>query len=138
MQPRAIIYCSKHGATKEYAHILGKKYGLPVIDLSHISGYSFQNIPVIFCGWVKNGVVQGLSKANKLFMSIEVIAIGSYPFNEGYQLKLQYKNEIIHGDFKYVQSAHPIHVNVFEKAYLSLFQPKLLETGKVKYSEYTI
>ena len=25
MQPRAVIYCSKHGATKELAQCLGKK-----------------------------------------------------------------------------------------------------------------
>lgn len=38
MQPRAVIYCSKHGATKEYAQCLGKKKNLPVISIDHISG----------------------------------------------------------------------------------------------------
>ena len=40
MQPRAVIYCSKHGATKELAQCLGKKYNLPVISIDHISEYS--------------------------------------------------------------------------------------------------
>ena len=37
MQPRAVIYCSKHGATKEYAQCLGKKKNLPVISIDHLS-----------------------------------------------------------------------------------------------------
>ena len=65
MQPRAVIYCSKHGATKELAQCLGKKYNLPVISIDHISGYSFQNIPVYFCGWIRNGKIMGLTKASK-------------------------------------------------------------------------
>ena len=31
MQPRAVIYCSKHGATKKLAQCLAHKYNLPVI-----------------------------------------------------------------------------------------------------------
>ena len=57
MQPRAVIYCSKHGATKEYAQCLGKKYNLPVISIDHISGYTFQNIPVYFCYFTNSNIV---------------------------------------------------------------------------------
>lgn len=62
MQPRAVIYCSKHGATKEYAQCLGKKKNLPVFSIDHISGYSFQNIPVYFCGWIRNLSLTTLEK----------------------------------------------------------------------------
>ena len=91
MQPRAVIYCSKHGATKELAQCLGKKYNLPVISIDHISGYSFQNIPVYFCGWIRNGKIMGLTKASKLFMCVQVIGVGAVEYNEAYELKLKYK-----------------------------------------------
>ena len=104
MQPRAVIYCSKHGATKEYAQCLGKKKNLPVISIDHISGYSFQNIPVYFCGWIRNGKIMGLNKASKLFMCVQVIGVGAIEYNEAYELKLKYKNGIVNPNFKYVQS----------------------------------
>lgn len=105
MQPRAVIYCSKHGATKELAQCLGKKYNLPVISIDHISGYSFQNIPVYFCGWIRNGKIMGLTKASKLFMCVQVIGVGAVEYNEAYELKLKYKNKLVNQDFKYIQSS---------------------------------
>lgn len=50
MNPRAVIYCSKHGSTKQIAKMIADKYNLPLINIMHINGYSFQEVPVIFCG----------------------------------------------------------------------------------------
>lgn len=48
MNPRAVIYCSKHGSTKQIAKMIADKYNLPLINIMHINGYSFQEVPVIF------------------------------------------------------------------------------------------
>ena len=88
MKPRAIIYCSKHGSTKTFAQELGKKYDLPVIYIDHISGYSFQNVPVYFCGWVCNKKIKGLKKANRLFLCIKVFALGMYTYNDKCRISL--------------------------------------------------
>ena len=138
MQPRAVIYCSKHGATKEYAQCLGKKKNLPVISIDHISGYSFQNIPVYFCGWVRNGKIMGLNKASKLFMCVQVIGVGAIEYNEAYEMKLKYKNKIVNQDFKYIQSSQGLSLNLLEKMYVYVFQPSLIGKSKGVAHEYSI
>lgn len=138
MQPRAVIYCSKHGATKEYAQCLGKKYNLPVISIHHISGYSFQNIPVYFCGWIRDGKIMGLNKASKLFMCVQVIGVGAVEYNEAYELKLKYKNKLVNQDFKYIQSSKGLSLNPLEKMYVDVFQPSLIGKSKGVAHEYSI
>ena len=138
MQPRAVIYCSKHGATKEYAQCLGKKYNLPVISIHHISGYSFQNIPVYFSGWIRNGKIMGLTKASKLFMCVQVIGVGAVEYNEAYELKLKYKNKLVNQDFKYIQSSKGLSLNPLEKMYVDVFQPSLIGKSKGVAHEYSI
>ena len=138
MQPRTVIYCSKHGATKELAQCLGKKYNLPVISIHHISGYSFQNIPVYFCGWIRNGKIMGLNKASKLFMCVQVIGVGAVEYNEAYELKLKYKNKLVNQDFKYIQSSKGLSLNPLEKMYVDVFQPSLIGKSKGVAHEYSI
>lgn len=138
MQPRAVIYCSKHGTTKELAQCLGKKYNLPVISIDHISGYSFQNIPVYFCGWIRNGKIMGLNKASKLFMCVQVIGVGAVEYNEAYEMKLKYKNKILNQDFKYIQSSQGLSLNLLEKMYVDVFQPSLIGKSKGVAHEYSI
>ena len=138
MQPRAVIHCSKHGATKEYAQCLGKKYNLPVISIDHISGYSFQNIPVYFCGWIRNGKIVGLNKASKLFMCVKIIGVGAIEYNEAYEMKLRYKNKIRNEAFTYVQSIHGLSLSVMEKVYVDMFQPSLIGKSKGEVHEYSV
>lgn len=138
MQPRAVIYCSKHGATKEYAQCLGKKKNLPMISIDHISGYSFQNIPVYFCGWIRNGKIMGLNKASKLFMCVQVIGVGAIEYNEAYELKLKYKNGIVNPNFKYVQSIRNLSLTTLEKMYVDVFQPSLMGKNRGETHEYSI
>ena len=109
MNPRAVIYCSKHG----------------LINIMHINGYSFQEVPVIFCGWIKKGKIQGLVKAENLFSCIEIVAVGSMPSNESSRLKLKYENNIDKQIFTYVQSKPYIEPTLKEKIWISLFEPTL-------------
>lgn len=142
MKPRAIIYCSKHGSTKQIADILQRKYGLPVININHISGYSFQSVPVIFCGCIKNMKIQGLNRANELFTCVEVIAVGSREENETLRLKLKYANNIDKSIFTYIQSSNELKPTFSEKIWISLFQPSLLKRHERKElnikHEYTV
>lgn len=142
MKPRAIIYCSKHGSTKQIADVLQRKYGLPVINIDHISGYSFQSVPVIFCGWIKNMKVQGLSRANELFTCVEIVAIGSSEENEALRLKLKYANKIDKSIFTYIRSDKDFKPTLREKIWISLFQPSLLKCHERKElnvkHEYTV
>lgn len=142
MKPRAIIYCSKHGSTKRIANMLGNKYALPVINIDHITGYSFQNVPVMYCGWIKKGKIQGLSKAKTLFACAEIVAVGCYEANEATRLKIKYANEIDKPIFTYVQSKPDITPSTLEKIWITLFQPSLLKHVEEKEMaikhEYTI
>lgn len=142
MKPRAIIYCSKHGSTKQIAYLLQRKYGLPVININHISGYSFQNVPVIFCGWIKNMKIQGLTKANELFTCVEIVAVGSKEENEALRLKLKYTNQIDKSIFTYIQTKNDFKPTFREKIWISLFQPSLLKCDERKElnmnHEYTV
>lgn len=123
---RAVVYCSKHGSTKEIAKLIGKKYNLPVIDIKDITGYSYQSVPVIFCGWVRNRKVQGLKKAQRLFECEEIVAVGSNEENEAVRLKLKYANGIDKSIFTYIQSSPFIKATLLEKAWIYVFKPSLL------------
>lgn len=125
MNPRAVIYCSKHGSTKQIAKMIADKYNLPLINIMHINGYSFQEVPVIFCGWIKKGKIQGLVKAENLFSCIEIVAVGSMPSNESSRLKLKYENNIDKQIFTYVQSKPYIEPTLKEKIWISLFESSL-------------
>ena len=125
MNPRAVIYCSKHGTTKEIARMLANKMNLPLIDIKHINGYSFQEVPVIFCGWIKKGKIQGLEKARNLFSCVEIVAVGSTCENESFRLMLKYKNHIDKAIFSYIQSKPYIEPTLRERIWTMLFEPSV-------------
>ncbi len=138
MKPKAIIYCSKHGYTKKVAEYLGKKHQLPVISLQHISTSSFSDVPVWYCGWIRNGKVVGLDKANRYFMCVKIIGVGCFNESASYTLKLKYNNEIGCAEFQYIQSTRSFHPTFIEKCYLALFETNLLKEKQEVYHEYTI
>ena len=109
----------------KFAKMIADKYNLPLINIMHINGYSFQEVPVIFCGWIKKGKIQGLVKAENLFSCIEIVAVGSMPSNESSRLKLKYENNIDKQIFTYVQSKPYIEPTLKEKIWISLFEPSL-------------
>ncbi len=138
MKPKAIIYCSKHGYTKKVAEYLGKKHQLPVISLQHISTSSFSDVPVWYCGWIRNGKVVGLDKANRYFMCVKIIGVGCFNESHSYSLKLKYKNKITCAEFQYIQSVKGLKTTWLEKLYLELFEPELLKREKRELHEYTV
>lgn len=138
MLAKAVIYSSKHGYTKKVAEHLGKKYQLPVISIQHISTFSFSDVPVLYCGWIRNGKIVGLDKANKFFMCVKIYGVGCYEESAAYSLKLKYMNEITCAEFKYIQSRQDLKTSRVEKIYLGLFEPNLLKREKEMLHEYSI
>ncbi len=59
-----IIYESKTGFTKKYAHMLAEKTKLKVLQVREISKVN-QEEEIIFLGWMKAGKIQGLDKLRK-------------------------------------------------------------------------
>lgn len=59
-----IVYESKTGFTKKYAHMLAEKTGLKIFHVKELSKVSKEE-EIIFLGWMKVGKIQGLNKLGK-------------------------------------------------------------------------
>lgn len=59
-----IVYESKTGFTKKYAHMLAEKTGLKVFSVKELSKVS-QDEEIVFLGWMKVGKIQGRNKLRK-------------------------------------------------------------------------
>lgn len=59
-----IVYESKTGFTKKYAHMLSIKTGLKVFSVKELSKIN-EDEEIIFLGWMKAGKIQGLDKVRK-------------------------------------------------------------------------
>lgn len=59
-----IVYESKTGFTKRYADMLGARTGFKVFNVKEISKVDPKE-EIIFLGWMKAGMIQGLNKARK-------------------------------------------------------------------------
>jgi len=59
-----IVYESKTGFTKKYAHMLADKINMRVLHVKDISEISADE-EIIFLGWLKAGKIQGLNKVRK-------------------------------------------------------------------------
>ena len=59
-----IVYESKTGFTKKYAHMLAEKTGLKVFYVKELSKVSKEE-EITFLGWMKVGKIQGLKKLGK-------------------------------------------------------------------------
>ena len=76
MKPKAIVYTSKTGTTRQYAHLLGKRLTLPVYSLEDAASGLGQGSPVIYLGWVHASAVRGFRKARCQFQVLAVCAVG--------------------------------------------------------------
>lgn len=76
MNPNAIVYTSKTGFTRQYAHLLGKRLILPVYSLEDAVYGLGKGSPVIYLGWVHASTVQGYRKASRQFQVLGVCAVG--------------------------------------------------------------
>lgn len=59
-----IVYESKTGFTKKYAHMLAAKTGMKVFGVKELSEVNPQE-EIIFLGWLKAGKIQGFDKLKK-------------------------------------------------------------------------
>jgi len=60
-----IVYESKTGFTKRYADMLAEKTGLKAYRVKELPN-ALMGEEIIFMGWMKAGMIQGLSKVRKL------------------------------------------------------------------------
>lgn len=74
MTPTAIVYTSKTGFTKQYAHLLGEALGLPVFSLG--DGEPADGSAIVYLGWVHASHVKGYSAAQKRYQICAVCAVG--------------------------------------------------------------
>ena len=76
MDNKAVVYTSNTGTTKEYAEIIGRRCGLPVMSLEEALVNLERNDGIIYLGWILSGQIQGFERADKWFDISAVCAVG--------------------------------------------------------------
>lgn len=76
MKPKAIVYTSKTGFTRQYAGMLGEKTGLLVYSLEEAVLKLPAGCEVLYLGWIHASHVQGFAKASKHFTVCGVCGVG--------------------------------------------------------------
>lgn len=89
----AIVYCSKCGHTKAYAEALADQLHLPVYSLKEALSNSMYHAKILFLGWVRENIIQGLEKTGH-FSIDAVVAVGIRPFSQEMLQELKTENHI--------------------------------------------
>lgn len=76
MTPKAIVYTSQTGHTRQYACLLGEAAGLPVYSLDEAQAQLPGGCAVVYLGWVHASHVKGYSRAAKRFEVCAVCGVG--------------------------------------------------------------
>lgn len=76
MDPKAIVYTSNTGHTRQYAAALGEKTGLPVYCLAEAVSKLPGGSDILYLGWIHASHVKGFSKAAKHFSVCAVCGVG--------------------------------------------------------------
>lgn len=76
MKPKAIVYTSNTGFTKEYAFLLHQKIQLPVYSLNEAKTQLSKNDEIIYLGWLMAGKIQGYQKAAQRYTICGVCGVG--------------------------------------------------------------
>lgn len=76
MDPKAIVYTSNTGHTRQYAAALGEKTGLPVYCLAEAVSKLPGGGDILYLGWIHASHVKGFSKAAKHFSVCAVCGVG--------------------------------------------------------------
>ena len=76
MNPKAIVYTSNTGHTRQYAAALGEKTGLPVYCLAEAVSKLPGRSNVLYLGWIHASHVKGFSRAAKHFSVCAVCGVG--------------------------------------------------------------
>ena len=72
----AIVYTSNTGYTAEYARLLGKRTGLPVMALEEAKAVLAKGSAVIYLGWLMAGQIKGYRKAARRYRVAAVCGVG--------------------------------------------------------------
>lgn len=76
MQPKAIVYSSNTGHTRQYARLLSEKSGLPYYSLQEAKTALSKGDPVIYMGWLIAGFIKDYKKAKRAYSLQAVCAVG--------------------------------------------------------------
>lgn len=76
MKPSAVIYTSKTGHTRQYAHLLGEEIGLPVYSYKEAVSQLPGGSSVIYLGWIHASHIKGYSDTAKCFSVCAVCGVG--------------------------------------------------------------
>ncbi len=74
-----IVYNSKTGFTQQYAQMLAKAQGLPVLSLDQARQELAQGAPVVFMGWLMAGHISGVDQAVRLWDVKCAVGVGMSP-----------------------------------------------------------
>lgn len=71
-----VVYCSETGFTRRYALLLQERAGVPALSLQQAETALEPGSEVLFLGWLRAGLIQGLQKARKRYAVRAVCAVG--------------------------------------------------------------
>lgn len=93
-----IIYKSKYGAAKEYAHLLGEKIHCEVFENSRLNPKQINNFDtVLLCGGVYASHISGISFLKRKYEDLKnkeviIFAVGAYPYSDQMISELKRQN----------------------------------------------
>lgn len=119
-----IIYNSKTGFTKQYAHWMSETIGCPAKSLSEVSEDTLRTYDnVIYGGWVMGGMITGFEKLKEKQNVAAVFAVGATPAYEEVISAIKEQNKLGDIPLFYLQGGMQ-----FDK--LGLFQRGMLKMLK--------
>lgn len=101
-----IVYTSQTGFTKEYATLLGKNSGVPVLSMEEALTSLDSGSPVFYFGWLMAGGIAGISKAKKAFDLKGICGVGVRPDIEHMTAVFQKKFPLPSGSCFYLQGGY--------------------------------
>lgn len=92
----AVVYTGNTGFTEKYANWVANQLKCDLFRLEDVSPEDLKQYPlIVFGGWVKGGLVQGLDELRgKVRGKYIVFAVGALPKKEVNVAKLQEKNDL--------------------------------------------
>ncbi|MBR7184749.1 MAG: hypothetical protein IKD37_03990 [Clostridia bacterium] len=76
MEIKAIVYTSNTGYTAEYAHLLGRRTGVPVLASEEAEATLPKGTAVLYFGWLMAGQIKGYRRAAHRYAVAAVCGVG--------------------------------------------------------------
>lgn len=89
---KAIVYTSEAGHTREYAHLLSEKTGLPALELNNTS--LEQGEKIFYLGWLFSDEIKGYKEAKQRYEIAGVCGVGMGPSTPSSAQRLRKKNHV--------------------------------------------